>query len=317
MGAVLFTVFSTRVMGWVMATTLTPQNKEYVPHAWEEVPCPFCATTAHRPHEKYGPNHRYTYVQCKQCDLVYANPRPAYDAGFVDTAYSIYDVESHHMKNAGQLDGGQRKTVEQFKITLRQIEQELGRKGSVIDIGCHTGLFLKAAQEEGWTTTGVDISKAMTDAVTKYFGIPTYCAQYHELDLSSHGKFDVIYCSHVIEHIPNPNSWVAKFRNELAPDGVLCLNVPNQFSLDRKFKRALKKVGLKKDNWELWRTPDHLYEPHLKSMRYLLEKNGFQISQAFTYSRKEDSKPSAVNRLVHHSLKTGSKLRIFARPLSN
>ena len=109
-----------------MATTLTEQNKEYVPHSWETVPCPFCADTATRPHEKFGPKDRYTYVQCEKCDLVYANPRPAYDTGFVDTAYALYDVDSHYVKHEGQLDEGQRKRVEQLKITLRQIEQELG-----------------------------------------------------------------------------------------------------------------------------------------------------------------------------------------------
>lgn len=297
-----------------MATTLTESNQRYLPTAWEEVPCPICSATAHRPHEKYGPDNLYTYVQCRQCDLVYSNPRPVYDAAFVDTAYAVYDVESHHMKHGGELDAGQRHRVEQNKIALKQIERQLGRKGSLLEIGCHNGLFLKAAQESGWQGVGIDVSQAMTDAVTTFFGIPTYCGQYHELDLSRHGKFDVIYCSHVIEHIPNPNEWLTKMRQELAPDGVLCLNVPNQFSLDRKFKRLLKKLGLKKEVWEVWRTPDHLYEPHLKPMKHLLTQNGFRLTQALTYSSKEKEHLGWVDRLVHEKWKTGSKLRLLARP---
>ena len=297
-----------------MATTLTESNQPYVPTAWEKVPCPICGAGEHTPHEKFGPNNQYTYVQCCECDLIYSNPRPVYDPAFVDTAYAVYDVESHHMKHSGTLDAGQRRLIDQYKITLKQIETQLGRKGSLLEIGCHNGLFLKAAQEEGWPGVGIDVSKAMTDAVTAFYGIPTYCGQYHEMDLGRHGKFDVIYCSHVIEHIPNPNQWIAKMRSELASDGVLCLNVPNQFSWDRKFKRVLKKLGLKKEVWEVWRTPDHLYEPHLKPMNLLLSKNGFRVTKALTYSRKEQENQGWLDRLLHEKWKTGSKLRLLATP---
>ncbi len=298
-----------------MATTLTQENKEYVPSAWETVACPFCDSSGTRPHEKFGPDHRYTYVQCTSCDLVYANPRPKYDEEFIRVAYAVYDVENHHFKNEGALSSSERETVENHKIALQQIELHLGRKGRVLDIGCASGLFVLAAKELGWSAEGIDVSKEMTDQVRQHYGIPTYCGQYSELDVTRDGKFDVIYSSHVIEHIPNPNEWVRKFRQDLGADGIICLNIPNQFSLDRRYKRFLKRMGVRKDDWALWRTPDHLYEPHLKPMTFLLKKHGFQVLESFTYPTHEQTEPGFVGQIMHRSLKWGAKLRIIAKPL--
>lgn len=296
-----------------MATTLTQENKAYVVKEWEKVPCPFCGDFAHRPHEKFGPELRYTYVQCKKCSLVYATPRPKYDEDFVTTAYAVYDTESHHLKSGGTLDAGERKLVDNYKVTLRQIEKTLGRVGKILDIGSATGLFLYAARELGWDVVGIDISDSMTKHASKNFGIKSLCGQYHQINLSGDGPFDAIYCSHVIEHIPNPNEWVAKFRRDLKSDGVLCLNVPNQFSLDRVVKRGLYRLGIPRPHWAPWRTPDHLYEPHMKPMRYLLEKHGLVIDDYFTYSSRENSVRWS-DTLMHRRWRAGSKLRILARP---
>ncbi len=298
-----------------MATTLTESGMAYQPNQWEEVPCPFCNHNRNSVHEKYGPNHCYTYVQCSECDLVYANPRPVYNQEFVEIAYEEYDVANHHFQ-FGELNNGEREVVDRYKITLRQIEAHLGRKGKLLDIGCSSGLFLKAALEEGWSGEGIDISQTMTKKVSEWLTVPTYCGQYHEIKPIQNGKFDVIYCSHVIEHIPNPNEWLKKFYLDLKSDGILCLNIPNQFSLDRRLKRGLKKLGLKKDKWEVWRTPDHLFEPHLGPMEWLLRKHKFSILESFTYSRKETSEKKWTNKLFHHQLKWGSKARLLARPSS-
>ncbi len=253
-------------------------------------------------------------MECCDCDLVYATPRPRYDEDFLTAAYSLYDTDSHHLKTNGLLDEGERKLVERYKITIRQIGNHLGGVGRILDVGCATGLFLLAAREEGWEGEGIDISDSMTTAARQNFKFPAYCGQYHEVNVTERGPFDAIYCSHVVEHIPNPNEWMEKFRLDLKPTGVLCLNIPNQFSIDRRLKRGLKRVGLPQEKWARWRTPDHLYEPHLKPMKYLLNKHGFDLMEAFTYSSREKEQEGLAGRLFHHHFKMGSKLRLFARP---
>ncbi|MBI1860005.1 MAG: methyltransferase domain-containing protein [Deltaproteobacteria bacterium] len=300
-----------------MATTLTLENREYIPKAWEEVPCPFCGSHSRRNHEKYGPKLRFTYVQCRGCALVYGSPRPKYDEEFITAAYSVYDTESHHLQTRGNLNVDEQRLVEKHKITVRQIGSHLGRIGRLLEVGCATGLFLLAARDAGWEVEGIDISPSMVAAAQEFFKLRARCGQYQDVNTTEGGRFDAIYCSHVIEHIPNPNEWMEKFRRDLKPNGVLCLNVPNQFSLDRRLKRGLKRLNLSRDNWALWRTPDHLYEPHLKPMKYLLAKHGFELFEAFTYSSREKEQEGLAEQVFHHRFKLGSKLRLFARPIAN
>src|SRR5690606_22127216 len=131
------------------------------------------------------------------------------------------------------------------------------------EIGCSTGFFCKTAMDIGWEVVGIDISPTTVGLAQKEFGINALCGDW--IQLRPPGKFDAIYCSHTIEHIPNPKDWLMEMKNAIHDDGVICIEVPNMESIDRKFKRSLKRLGLKKDNWAGWRTPDHLYEPCEKS----------------------------------------------------
>jgi 2-polyprenyl-3-methyl-5-hydroxy-6-metoxy-1,4-benzoquinol methylase len=292
-----------------MATTLTSQGKDYVPHKMDHVNCPFCDDNHYNHHESFGPNYSYSYVKCKNCSLVYLNPRPSYDKDFLETAYSEYRMDDHHVKNKGQLSEEEKKQIKNYDATLNQLEKFYPKKGKILDLGCCTGLFLLAARNRGWETFGIEISEPMAKYIQDTHGIPTKSGQFHEMDLSDWGPFDVIYCSHVIEHIPNPNEWMQTFKKYLKKDGILILNIPNQYAPEKGVQRFLKRMGLKKNKWEGWRTPDHLYEPHIKPLKYLLAKNGFNLVDYFTYSTRETEKET----LFHKKLKWGSKLRLFAR----
>lgn len=229
------------------------QNKpEFVVQNWDHVNCPFCNTNDFKSHENFGPEHRYSYVQCKSCDLVYLNPRPHYDANFVETAYGDYCDESFYISHNGELSEGQKNQVEEYKIILKRImpllPKRTGKKLKMLEIGCADGMFLMAASQLGFEVVGIDITKKAIDSINNLLKLKAYCQQYQDVDLSAEGPFDLIYCSHVIEHIPNVHEWMEKYKKDLAADGILCINVPNQFAIDKIFKRFLKKHSLKKIN---------------------------------------------------------------------
>lgn len=293
------------------------QNKsEFVVKHWDHVNCPFCNSNNFKTHEKFGPDHRYSYVQCKSCELVYLNPRPRYDAEFIETAYGDYSDESFYITNAGELSAGQHAQVEEYKVILKRIIPLLPKretKYKMLEVGCADGMFLMAAHQLGFDVVGIDITQRAIDGINKYLKLKAICQQYQEVDLSKDGPFDLIYCSHVIEHIPNVHEWMEKYKKDLAPDGILCLNVPNQFAIDKIFKRFLKNIGLKKDKWALWRTPDHLYEPHSKPMKYLLSKHNFKLIENYTYSKRETNADSLGAKIYHQWLKLAAKERFIAK----
>ena len=300
--------------GIFMSTTLTREDIEYIPKKMETVSCPICGKEDYKFHEKIGYKHKFQYVKCKNCTNVFLNPRPAYDQDYLDTAYSVYGMDSLHVKHEGQLSNQEEESVRRYEIVVKYLEDNYNKKGKILDLGCGTGLFLLSAKRRGWDTYGIDISEPMTTFARESFGIPTQAGQFQDLDLTEWGKFDVIYCSHVIEHIPNPNEWMQVFRKHLKDDGVLVLNVPNQYAPEKVIQRFLKSIKIRKDEWARWRTPDHLYEPHLKSMQYLFNNSDFKLQEYFTYSSREKENDSVVNEIFHKTLKCGSKLRFFLKP---
>lgn len=290
---------------------------EFVVKNWDYVNCPFCDKNDHETHEKFGPDHRYTYVQCKNCSLVYLNPRPHYDAEFIETAYGDYSDESYYMANNGELSDNQKKQIEEYTVILKRIipflPKHTDRKLKMLEVGCADGMFLMAASQLGFEVVGIDITKKAIEGINKYLKLKAYCHQYQDLDLSADGPFDLIYCSHVIEHIPNVHEWMNKFKKDLAPDGILCLNVPNQYAIDKFYKRFLKRIGMKKDKWALWRTPDHLYEPHTKPMKFLLATHKFNLLDLYTYSKNETEIETLGQKIYHRWFKLAAKERYISK----
>ena len=125
--------------------------------------------------------------------------------------------------------------------------------------------------------------------------------------------------SHVLEHVPNPNEWIQHSAKLLTPQGILVINVPNKFGLGNRMQHLFYKTKLKKQFAGGWRdpsrTPDHLFEPTIRSMKYLLAKNGFEILEHYTYSRKDPvSKRSVFSKIMNRWLKKGTNLAFITRP---
>ncbi len=204
-----------------------------------------------------------------------------------------------------------------FKKEIEHIMQYDRKKTNALDIGSGMGTFLYAAKPFYKTVVGIDVSAKMADFVKNNLGITVYLQQFEKFTYSE--KFSLIHMSHVLEHVPNPNEWLQKAKNLLAINGILVINVPNKFSWARRFQHFLYRSKLKKQFSSSWkdpsRTPDHLFEPTIPSMMYLLKANGLDIIEYYTYSRRDPvSKHSAFSKLMNRVLKAGSNLAFITTP---
>jgi SAM-dependent methyltransferase len=297
-----------------MATTLTAENREYLPVSWERVVCPFCNSEKASLFERFGYQHRYQYVQCQDCCLVYQNPRPVYNQDFFETAYEVYSSSNSFQKPESAALTEQGKIVyKEYSFNISEIESFVGKTGRLLEIGCNTGFFCKVALDRGWHPIGVEISKTMAEIAHQSYGIETRAGDWVKMDFNQ--SFDAIYCSHVIEHIPNPREWMQRFREVLAPGGIICISVPNMQSFDRKFKRGLKRLGLKKDKWEKWRTPDHLFEPCEKSIGRFFKSCNFEVVRKYSYPSEWLGNVNFWHKFMHFKLRAAAKSRYYVRPV--
>lgn len=98
----------------------------------------------------------------------------------------------------------------------------------ILDFGCGFGQFVRQVRLRGYTRAlGYDIEPTALDYCEKN-DIPVVDGR--GLDLADHqGRYDLIYCSHVVEHLPKEIviETLGKLRRLLNPEGVLLVCVPN------------------------------------------------------------------------------------------
>jgi len=288
----------------------------YKPREWETVACPFCGSADSSLYERYGSEMQYTYVICNHCKLVYQSPRPKYDQEFIDAAYASYYQFTETLDLNSKPDVPE-SSVKMFQKEVEYLLQFDKKRTAVLDIGSGMGTFLVAAKPYYQEAVGLDVSAQMAAFVEKQLGVKVLLEQFENFQY--HRKFSLIHMSHVIEHIPNPKSWLDRARQVLEPGGILVINVPNKFSISFRMQHLFYKLKLKKQFSNAWadpsRTPDHLFEPTVPSMRRFLKENNYEILDYFTYSRKDPvSNGSIMSKFTNRMLHIGSNLSFITTP---
>ena len=109
-----------------------------------------------------------------------------------------------------------------------------GRKGSLLDIGCHKG-DLKFYLPEGIEYYGIDSSDNNFENYTKY-------------DLNNKTlpfpdeMFDLINCSAVLEHLFYPYEILSELHRVLKHGGVCVISLPNDKGLNTLFSTVFGKI---------------------------------------------------------------------------
>jgi 2-polyprenyl-3-methyl-5-hydroxy-6-metoxy-1,4-benzoquinol methylase len=107
-----------------------------------------------------------------------------------------------------------------------------------LDIGCGYGGTCIAFGKAGCTSKGIDISAGLLDLAQQnladHSNLPVELRQMDSMnwdEVCSLGKFDVITCDNVIEHVSVPERLISQIRLLLNPGGVVYLTIPNAFSV--------------------------------------------------------------------------------------
>jgi 2-polyprenyl-3-methyl-5-hydroxy-6-metoxy-1,4-benzoquinol methylase len=141
-------------------------------------------------------------------------------------------------------------------------------KGSLLEVGCGNGNILKRLQKMCWQVEGVDfdpsaVENARSKGLQVHFG--TLENQNYPND-----HFDVIFMSHLIEHVHDPLRILRESYRILSPGGQMVLVTPNNASLGHT---------LFKEAWRGLEVPRHLYLFTLKTLRELTKNAGFHVKQ--------------------------------------
>ena len=146
---------------------------------------------------------------------------------------------------------------------------------TILDVGCGAGDNAKILSEMGKTVDGITISDEEIFLVSKFCGKVIKHNLEEGLPDGLNENYDIILCSHVLEHIAYPEKLLAAIRNKMQINqSFLLLALPNFLNYKNRLKIVFGKFEYEKDG-----TMDytHLRWYTFKSAESMLKKNGFEV----------------------------------------
>jgi SAM-dependent methyltransferase len=234
-------------------------------------PCPLCGSTRRRevypstipPDRLYTldeysydvlPDGHHAIVRCTDCGLHYACPRDSTDV--LAQIYAGGRVASYLRETKGKLAS--------FRREARFLSQLCGAGGELLEIGCATGLFLRAAAEVGFSVQGCDPWREAAAIAQEEFNERVAGNTFNAANYESR-HFSVIVLWDSVEHIEDPVRLIRDIHGLLIPGGWLALSTPNFDSLSRL---------ILKSRWQFFERP-HLTFFSPSTIARLLRGAGF------------------------------------------
>ena len=253
------------------------------------IPCAICGSLSFKPSLCC---EGFSYVRCSSCGLIQMNPQPLVKE--IQRRYEGKDYLAYELANEEAFLNLQLLALKD--AGFEELERKLitaYKKPAVLDIGCAIGSLLARLANQGWETTGVEISGPQAE----------YCRQKRNLDVRSlpleenrfpSGAFNVVLASHLMEHLNDPSGLLKEVSRILSPQGYFFVTTPNIAGFQaRLFKGS-------------WRSAifDHLYLFSGLTLSRLLEKNGFAIEKVCTWGGlAAGTAPVPVKRLFDKAAK--------------
>jgi len=233
-------------------------------------------------------------IQCKKCGVRRRKPEVIdeydddYHSGYVDQKRQTHP----HMLSI-------------FSDLMMERIRDFGKPARFLDVGCSVGTALNLARSIGFDCVGFDVSKCSVDNAIKMGFEAKYSSDI--TGAFEEKTFDIIHCSHVIEHVPNPLLFLAELHSFLKPNGILMLACPNYASLPRLAK------GKK---WGLWHLDSHLWQFTKNQMVRLLKESNYRVAKVRTlHGQSPDSNFKRLILDIAALLGYGDGLNIIARKI--
>lgn len=213
-------------------------------------------------------------VSCTNCSSIFFTPQPT-----SEELALFYNSNTYRKDYENSCMAGQKFAEERYdrlcKIISYSVPSLLSKSDKqFLDIGCAVGDLLYVAQQNGWHVTGTELSPQSVEKANHRLNNKVLAGDILSLDLPDN-FYDLITIYHVIEHLLDPIETLVKIRHLLKPGGIAFIETPNIASLGAKIRGK---------NWSHIIPPEHLIYFQPSSLRFALEKAGFQNFKVFTNS---------------------------------
>jgi 2-polyprenyl-3-methyl-5-hydroxy-6-metoxy-1,4-benzoquinol methylase len=195
---------------------------------WIDNPqCLICGSARRVPQ---WPAHGVMLLECLECGHHYFESMPGNLAEVYEGESYLQESKNSYLSN---VDYRLRRFASE-RLGILTADKPFRAGQRLLDVGCGTGWFLRAAKERGYEVSGFEFSAALARFTSESVGCTVYHSQLETID----ARFDIVTLFDVIEHVPKPVETMLALRGLLRPGGVILVFCPNFDSLAIRACRA-------------------------------------------------------------------------------
>jgi SAM-dependent methyltransferase len=233
------------------------------------------------------PEHGYpggfSLRKCRGCGLLFNSPRldPRELGQLYGRSYYFFN-----RPDAPEFD----RAAPMYRRTVALVDDQIAEKRS-LDIGGGRGYFPALLKKLGWNAHAVEISTEAATYARDKFGLDVFTGTIEQYSTSEQKQlFPLVTAIDVIEHVPDPDGFIAAAVAVLAPGGLLIVDTPNA---------AAKNIRIEGITWKGF-NPFHIYLFNPDNLAKLLENHGLTVEKRFSYGNiRSDREPQTLfNRLA-------------------
>jgi SAM-dependent methyltransferase len=246
----------------------------------------------------------FDIVACETCGFRHAVPLPRAEDMAEAYREEYYASEKPTFLVHAREDQAWAELAQNDRLEIFERLLPAGRR-RLLDIGSGPGFFLKSAMTRGWDAIGIEPSRQAA-AHARSLGAKVVEGFFDAKSADKLGFFDVAHLNNVLEHIADPIGLLSLAAQRLERGGLLCINVPNDFSALQIAGQNAVKAG------EWWvAPPHHLNYFDFDSLSALVERLGFTVAErttsfpmeAFLMMGEDYTKDPALGRACHNRRK--------------
>ncbi|MDO8585923.1 MAG: class I SAM-dependent methyltransferase [Armatimonadota bacterium] len=216
----------------------------------------------------------FDVLQCGECGMAYTGSVPDQESEFG----RYYPQEDYYGSESGERFGS---PVERMILAFRRgrAKKVIGARktGSVLDVGCGRGLFLRLLKSLGWQCCGTELSETLVSSLMGC-GIDVRRSSVLECGFPDN-TFDVVTIYHALEHLSNPLETLREVRRVIKEDGLLIIGAPNIASVQSRLSGS---------RWFHLDVPRHTVHFSRETLASIAERCGFEIVASRSFSAEYD-----------------------------
>jgi SAM-dependent methyltransferase len=206
----------------------------------------------------------FRLLRCSRCSLVYLDDKVD-PAKFINDAKESYQCENKQIEYWSFPEMYNKYSFVFDKFFHERLSRCLKYNKHIkamFDIGAGYGFWMAYCYKRGIEVKGIEISEEAVKYGRDNLGLNIEKSSL--IDFPFDKQYDLYNLCDVLEHLENPNKNLQVIYNVIKPKSLLYIQVPDVLGVRIPLKHNL---GL----------PHHLWQFNFKTLKMLLEKNGFKI----------------------------------------